>query len=79
MAKKKRKKKFSSKGEKKVNGCGSLQDQKSHQVRKHEKTERQDFRKKSQIVFTNKVKFKIQETQIRISNLEKKLNKRKMN
>ena len=44
--KKKEKKKFSSKGEKKVNGCGSLQDQKSHQVRKHEKTERQDFRKK---------------------------------
>ena len=43
---KKREKKFSSNGEKKVNGCGSLQDQKSHQVRKHEKTERQDFRKK---------------------------------
>ena len=44
--KKREEKKFSSNGEKKVNGCGSLQDQKSHQVRKNEKTERQDFRKK---------------------------------
>ena len=50
MAKKKRKKKFRQMVKKKVNGCGSLQDQKSHQVRKHEKTERQDLRKSQNVL-----------------------------